>query len=67
MTTDQSDQTDDHYADDIERVTLNLTGDEAITLIDAVDHLTKTSNGELLEHYESIHDKLKRSLSTESD
>jgi hypothetical protein len=44
------------------RVTLNLTGDEALTLINAVDHLQKTSGGENQDVFGAIHDKLEQSL-----
>lgn len=50
--------------DDIDDVTLNLSGGEAVTLVVAVEHLKKTSNGDSLEHFESIHEKLQRSMNT---
>jgi predicted metalloprotease len=47
---------------EVDRVTLNLDGDEAVSLVVALEHLKKTSNGESLEHYESIYEKLTRSM-----
>jgi hypothetical protein len=51
----------------IGRVTLNLSGEEAIALNLAVEHLTKSTTGDKKRQFESIEEKLNRSLGTDTD
>jgi len=57
----------DRSSGNIDRVTLNLSGDEAMRLLGALDHLTKTTTGDAEEQYESIYSKLERSIGAGTD
>lgn len=51
----------------INHVTLNLTDDEAIDLVVALDHLTESSSVGAQENIQSIQDKIAQSLDTDGD
>lgn len=56
--------TSDQASGNIGRVTLNLSGEEAIALSIVVEHITKATTGDKKRRFESIQDKLNRSLGT---